>query len=97
MGTTNIRLVESLHEQARDYAAKIGISVNSLIALALLEYLEAKEGATFRGKPEPEQSIAPAQAVPAPANFRLEPSAPAVIEGVKSRQVRRQEARKGKK
>ena len=97
MGTTNIRLVEALHERARDYAAKIGLSVNGLIALSLTEYLEAKEGSTSRGKPEPEQSIAPVQAVPPPANFRLEPSAPVVMNGGKSRQVLRQEARKGKK
>jgi len=97
MATTNIRLAEDLHKRARSYAADIGLSVNALIAVALAEYLEARQKIDTPGKPEPRQNIALVQAVPSPANLRLEPSAPAVIEGGKSRQVRRQEAKAGNK
>ena len=96
MGTTNIRLAEDLHKRARGYAADIGLSINALIAVALAEYLEARQKSS-PGKPEPEQSIAPVQAVPSPANFRPEPPAPVVMNGGKSRQERRQEAKAGNK
>ena len=97
MGTTNIRLAEDLHKRARGYAADIGLTINALIAVALAEYLAARQKIDSPGKPGPEQSIALSQAVPSPANFRLEPSAPTVSEGGKSRQVRRQESKAGNK
>ena len=96
MATTNIRLSDDLHKRARIYAAKIGLTINALIAVSLAEYLDAREKTT-PGKPEPLQSIAVVQAVPSPENFRLEPVAPVTIEGKKSRQVRRQEAKAGNK
>lgn len=41
MSTISLRLPESLHEQARELAAKEDISINQLITLALAEKLSA--------------------------------------------------------
>ena len=37
-----LRLPEVLAERGRRYAAELGISLNSLLAIALCEYLDAK-------------------------------------------------------
>ena len=40
-----LRLPEALAERGRRYAAESGISLNGLLAIALREYLEARESA----------------------------------------------------
>ena len=58
MSTMSIRLPESLHRQARELAAREGISINQLVATALaekvsalltLEYLEKRASRGNRG------------------------------------------------
>ena len=38
-----LRLPEQLTERGRRYAAELGISLNSLLAIALCEYLDARK------------------------------------------------------
>jgi len=40
-----LRLPEQLAEQGRQYAAKLGVSLNALLAIALREYLDARRSA----------------------------------------------------
>jgi hypothetical protein len=41
MSTISLRLPESLHKQARELAAQVGISINQLIATSLAEKMSA--------------------------------------------------------
>jgi hypothetical protein len=47
-----LRLPEDLAERGRRYAAEVGISLNGLLAVALIEYLNAR-------KPEPRSAQSP--------------------------------------
>jgi hypothetical protein len=48
-----LRLPEELAEQGRQYAAKLGVSLNALLAIALREYLDARRPAS-RPHPTPQ-------------------------------------------
>lgn len=50
----NVRLAEGLHEEARAYADGLGISLNSLLAVALRDYLD--------GRRKPVDDLVPAAA-----------------------------------
>ena len=49
-----LRLPEPLAQRGRRYAAELGISLNALLAVALSEYLEAREAA-LRSSPPPQR------------------------------------------
>lgn len=92
-----IRITDDLEARGKSYAAGLGISFNALAVLALSEYLDGKKSFITPGNPEIQQKTAVSQAVPLPAEFALEPSPPADVEPVKSRQQRRGEDRSVKK
>jgi len=54
-----LRLPAVLAKRGRRYAAELGISLNGLLAIALREYLDARESAP-RVAPPPPRSVAQA-------------------------------------
>lgn len=69
MGAITTRLPDGLKEEGESYAGGLGISLNALLAVALREYLDARQAMPRSGAPSsalPPAARSPALAEPPP-------------------------------
>lgn len=107
MVAKQIRFSEGLDTRAKEYAERLGISFNALVAVALDDYLVSKERIQLLGNPGDDQTNEIPQAVPRqesrPKNELWEKTwgKKEVVEDkvviVEGREARRKAAKKGQK